>query len=232
MIVAIMQPYFFPYIGYFQLMNSVDLFVFHDDVQYVKQSWINRNRIRSSDAAIWLTLPVGKAEHQCNINDRHYMLGREIAKVKQRLKAAYRNAPAYSQVAPFILDLLDFTDDNVAKFNANLLTQLAAILRIGCSFAFSSEIAKPDALKGEEKVIELCRRLGADHYINPIGGVDLYDHARFAEDNLDLKFLRTAVKPVELKDGPAQLSIIDVLMFNGIDGTRKLLDDYMLEGRK
>lgn len=229
MIAAIMQPYFFPYIGYFQLMKAVDQFVIYDDAQFMKGGWVNRNRIRINGKLVWLTLPVRRDKVSLRINERHYLLGSEVEKAKRRVQSGYSKAPAYPVVEPIISDLLDFSDNNVAKFNVNLLTKLAAILGIKCRFTASSGIVKLDDLRGQGRVIDLCRRIGADRYVNLIGGVELYDRTSFSDAGLDIVFLRTSVEPVQLDEAAAQLSIIDALMFNGIDGTKALLERYSLE---
>lgn len=231
MIVAIMQPYFFPYIGYFQLMRAVDTFVVFDDVQYIERGWVNRNRIRSSGTATWLTLPVHKASRQLPINQRHYQLadGSAVRRIEQRLQASYAKAPCRAEAVPVISAVLGCDDDNVAAFNANLLEVLADRLGIGCRFLVSSRIDKPKGLKGQAKVIDLCRRIGASHYINPIGGLPLYDAATFDAAGLRLSFLRTTATPATLADGPQHLSIIDGLMHTGFAGCRAQLGHYELQ---
>lgn len=228
MIAAIMQPYFFPYIGYFQLMNAVDCFVFYDDVQYMKGGWVNRNRIRVDNEGKWLTFPVERASLSLPICQRRYILGKEIVNARESIRAAYRFAPAFSEVAPVLFRLLEYPDANVAAFNVNLLTELAHRLEIRCRFVTSSKIEKSVGLKGEERVIDLCQQIGADRYINPIGGIDLYDSARFQEAGIQLAFLRTTVEPQPLSSGSAQLSIIDTLFQKGFAGATSLLKAYEL----
>lgn len=229
MIAAIMQPYFFPYIGYFQLMKAADVFVIYDDAQYMKGGWINRNRIRINGSPFWLTIPTRRDGVSLRINQRHYLLGPTIERAKKSIHAGYARAPAYTETAPAICELLDFSDDNIAHFNTNLLTTLARKLDIGCSFATSSAMGNPNGLKGEDRVIDLCLRLGADHYINPIGGASLYDVAHFASAGLKLSFLRTTATPVTLDSGPQHLSVIDGLMHHGFPGYRQRLPEYVLE---
>jgi len=218
MIVAIMQPYFFPYIGYFQLMKAADMFVLYDDVQYVKRGWINRNKIALNGRAAWLTLPVLRDEVTTAINQRYYCPDSNgLEQVRNRIDAAYGKNAAYMTIAPLVFGLIAHHDANVARYNANLLIELGRLFKTDCTFAFSSQIEKPDGLKGEAKVIELCRALGATHYINPIGGLELYDPASFHKAGLELSFLKTRVPPISLPDGAQHLSIIDSLMRYGLD---------------
>jgi hypothetical protein len=225
-----MQPYFFPYIGYFQLMRAVDVFVFHDDAQYIKGGWVNRNRIRTGDRSDWLSLPVAKGSNFLPINERHYSLGGDsIPKMKRRLSANYAKSPAYREILPVIFDLLDFADSNVAHFNIHLLTALARKLDIPCRFVNSSDMPSGKGLKGQSKVIALCKALDAHLYINPIGGTALYEASTFAESGLALEFLRTRVPTASSGPEHPYLSIIDELMQSGIERCRTLLDYYVLE---
>lgn len=226
MIVAIMQPYFFPYIGYFQLMRAVDMFIFYDDAQYMKGGWINRNRILLDHQSSWLTLPVKHDSRTVRINRRSYLLDEGVEPVKGKLQSAYATVPAFKETYPFVSSLLDFGEPNVAAFNANLLRETAQRLDIDCRFAASSEITQPNELHGEAKIISLCKALGADHYINPIGGVELYDSHHFAEAGLRLSFLRTTVSPLHLREGETHLSILDTVMRTDWEGARSRLNQY------
>lgn len=228
MIAAIMQPYFFPYIGYFQLMRAVDVFVLYDDVQYMKGGWINRNRIRLHNEAKWFTFPTKRASVSLFINEREYVLGNEVGNAKNRLTAAYRDTPAFSEIGPFLFELLDFSQSNVAVFNANVLTQIARRLGIQCKITCSSALGSRTNLAGEERVIDLCHRVRADQYVNAIGGIPLYDPGRFAAEGIKLSFLSTTVSPSELSDGSTYLSIIDDLMHKGFEGTSSDLDRFQL----
>lgn len=227
-IIAIMQPYFFPYIGYFQLMHAVDTFVLYDDAQYMKGGWINRNRILKNGQARWLTLPIRRADVTLPINQRNFLLHAGVDAIKHNLHIAYAAAPTFTETFPFICELLDCADDNVATFNRNLLVALAAKLHIACRFVLSSSIEKEINLKGQDRVIDICHQIGAERYINPMGGTKLYDSSAFYEAGLELQFLQSNPTSYPQFDKPPQsfLSIIDVLMFNTIERVRKMLDDY------
>jgi hypothetical protein len=229
MIVGIMQPYFFPYIGYFQLMKAVDCFVFHDDVQYIKGGWINRNRILVNQQPAWLTLPVERAPHDFAINNRQYKLENKPAlSIQRQTVGAYRDAPSFTEFAEIIAQLLSFGNANVAEFNEYHLTQLAGMLGLGCQFVRSSDIKKNNSLKGQDRVIDICKSLGATHYINPVGGLDLYSERDFADAGMQLSFLKA--RPTEYTQfGAAHvpfLSIIDVFAFNSQREIIPLLSNY------
>jgi len=226
-----MQPYFFPYIGYFQLMQAADVFVIYDDVQYIKGGWINRNLIRIDNAPAWLTLPVRKASISLPINQREYQLDEDhVQATQRRLHAAYAKVPAYSDTAAFVDGLLAYPDPNVASFNANLLENVARRLGIECRFVTSSSINKPTDLKGEARLIDLCGRLHASHYVNAIGGMELYSAESFDEAGIQLSFLRTQAPPATLDTGPQHLSILDTLFREDADASRARLRDYELIG--
>lgn len=229
MIAAIMQPYFFPYIGYFQLMSAVDVFVFFDDAQYVTRGWVNRNLIYTNNAPHWLTMPVEKANRFLPINKRRYQADdAHVLSLERRLQHAYRGFPGYDEAMPALSHLLHFPDTNVAHFNSNLLTSLAKRLNIGCDFLFSSKIGNFRGLRGEAKVIRLCHALGCTHYINPIGGLKLYNSQHFLDNNILLSFLQTRAQPMTLATGTQHLSIIDHLMRYGVAQCLSSLGDYDL----
>lgn len=227
MIVAVMQPYFFPYIGYFQLMHAVDMFIFYDNVQYMKGGWVNRNQVPVLGNPVWLTLPVASTSYSRPINQRHYLLNEGVKPIKRKLCAAYPGR-MQSAEARFIEELLDYPDSNVAAFNVNLLRRIAQALDIRCKFMMASELADLDHLRGQEKVIELCRRVEAKHYVNPIGGLSLYSATDFRSNGLSLSFLRTTSPMTELRSGAQHLSIIDGFMQQGGAGCAACLDQYTL----
>ena len=229
--VAVMQPYLFPYIGYFQLMASADRFVIHDDVQYIKGGWINRNRILSDGVPRWITLPVARGTHPLTIHQRSYAPGPEgPSRFLRRLEAAYRPAPNFAETFELVRALLLHEDRNVASFNVQALRGIADSIGITTQFVVSSEMTKDDSLKGEARVIAICEALGAETYVNPIGGIALYDHARFAEHGIQLAFLRPEPRAYrQLGTGFVPgLSIIDVLMFNDAATVREVLEEFTL----
>jgi len=228
MIAAVMQPYLFPYIGYFQLMRAVDVFVFYDDVQYMKGGWINRNRILVNAAPGWLTLPVKREGLELDIDKRSYIRGAPDEKIKRQLRASYTKAPYFDATYALVDELLGNQEDNVARFNAYLLTKLAEHLGLRCTFATSSQIAKPDYLHGEPRVIDLCRRIGADTYVNSIGGLSLYDGRTWKTAGMELRFLRSEAHDYPQFGGVrvGSLSILDVLMFNSVEQIQEMLDQY------
>lgn len=224
-----MQPYFFPYIGYFQLMKAVDYFVFYDDVQYIKNWWFNRNRILVSGQAAWWGLPVIKAPHELPINQRSYQLTNDRTDaLKQQIEGAYRKAREFRSVFDQLNVLLAYRDQNIAGFNQHHLIKIARSIRLSCRFEISSEMEKDNNLKGQGRIIDICRRLGATQYLNPIGGLGLYDGKVFGKAGIELRFIKARATDYP-QFGQAHvpfLSIIDVLMFNSLDQVASLLDNY------
>lgn len=228
---AIMQPYFFPYIGYFQLIAASDVFVLHDDVQYIKGGWINRNRILLNGEDRMITFPVQKAPYDLLINARNYVDDKQARKdIINLVKQAYAQAPCYRQVFPLIEELLMFEDRNVARFNENLIRRVAEYLGLGCRIIVSSGMEKDDSLAGEARVLEICKRLGATDYTNPIGGTELYHQEAFQQHGITLRFLEAQNEPYEQRGDKwvPFLSIIDVLMFNSTGEVLRLLAGYRL----
>lgn len=213
--VAIMQPYFFPYIGYFQLIAASDMFVLHDDVQYIKGGWVNRNRILLNGEDRMITLPAQKGAYDLPINARSYVPDSQPYKdIVNLIKQAYSKAPFFQQVFPLLDELLMFEDRNVARFNENLIRRIADYLGIKSKIIVSSDMKKDNSLAGEPRVLEICKRLGATDYTNPLGGTELYHQKAFQKQGISLRFLEAQNVPYQQR-GDAWLpflSIIDVMM--------------------
>jgi hypothetical protein len=228
LIVSIMQPYFFPYIGYYQLLSQSDVFVINDAVQYIKGGWINRNRILDSNGkAIWITLPVAAAKHTLEIRARQYLLhSPEALRVVRRIENAYFKAPHFREAFPIIKEIMTFDEPNVAVFNTNLLQSIAARLGLEIHFLRTSELPTALGSVGQGRVIEICNFLGATHYINPIGGRQLYRADVFYDHGLSLSFLETTIEP-RLEKHP-YLSIIHTLMTESDTAISDLLTRYRI----
>jgi hypothetical protein len=230
--VALMQPYFFPYIGYFQLMAACDVFAVFDEAQYIDRGWVNRNRILIDHSPQWITMPVTAASHELPILQREYLLrDRMAARLPLRISGAYRPAPFYARTIKLVEEILAFQDANVAAFNINLLRTIARFLGIETPIIRTSEMEKDSSLVGgERRVLDICSRLGAKTYINPIGGRELYSGETFAGRGIDLRFHSCeAPSYPQFGNTPvASLSIIDVLMFNDLPEVRRMLRAYRM----
>jgi hypothetical protein len=217
MIVSIMQPYLFPYIGYFQLISASDVFVIYDDAQYMKGGWVNRNRILLNGAPHWLTIPVEHAPVRTSINGRTYRLAQaETTRLAGLLESAYRRAPGFARVSALFKEALAHDDANVARFNAHALKAVCGELGVTTQFVSSSALGRDVTLGGRQAVIDICRILGASGYLNPVGGAHLYQAEPFARHGLELAFVRPADAPYA-QPTPRhvpRLSVLDVLMWS------------------
>lgn len=229
-----MQPYFFPYIGYFQLMNAVDEFVVYDNIQFSKKGWINRNRILVNGADSYISLPLKKDSDYLNVVERHLSddWKNERKKMLNRITESYRKAPCYKTVMPLIETILMHDDSNLFGFIYHSLEQIKAYLGIKTHFIISSAIPIDHQLKSEDKVLALCKARSATTYINPIGGVDLYNKDRFLSEGIVLQFLKADNIQYQQYANTFVpfLSIVDVLMFNDLDKVKDYLSaSYSLQ---
>lgn len=226
--IAIMQPYLFPYIGYFQLLKSVDEFVIYDDVQHIKRGWINRNNYLINGEKRLLTVSLEGASTSKLINEINVQ--DDFINYKKSIFMAYAKAPYFNEVAAVVNEVCGFEDRNLAKFIAHSLHVIADYLKIGTPLIFSSELNNNKALRGQDKIIEICKLRDARQYINPIGGREIYDRSKFDGSGIILNFIRPIITPYtqyksEFIPG---LSIIDVLMFNAPSKVSIMLDQYEL----
>jgi hypothetical protein len=227
---AIMQPYFFPYIGYFQLANAVDLFVVYDNIQYTKKGWINRNRILQNGTDVLISLPIKKASDYLDVCDRDVADSFNRKKLLNRIRAAYSRAPCFAQTFPLVERIVQNDDANLFRFLHYSISEAFKHLGVSSQIIKSSDVSIDHGLKGQDKVLALCEALGAETYINAIGGVDLYSKETFAERGIDLKFIKS--HPIEYPQFKHEfcpwLSIIDVMMFNPVDKIKEHLESYDL----
>ncbi len=234
---GIMQPYLFPYIGYFQLINAVDKYIIYGDVQYKRKGWINRNNylnfIRSgSQNPLLFTFKVKNDSYVKNICEREYSADFETDKKNflRLLNIKYHKAPYYAETMDVIPEILSYKSENVAEFNANSIMRISEYLGIHTEFYCSSDMAIPSELKFQSRAIWMCKSCGADTYINAIGGLELYSYEDFAKEGIQLHFLKTGDVRYPQFDRvfTPNLSIIDVMMFNSPENIAKLLNDYSL----
>lgn len=225
---AIMQPYFLPYIGYFQLMNVVDKFVVCDNFQYTKKGWINRNRYLANGKDNYFTIPIKKASNHLNIIERELATDSQKWNEIQlrKVENAYRKAPYFNEVMPLAQDCFLYKNDNLFNFLLNSIQKTKNFIGIKTEIIISSQVEKEKTiLKGAERVKNICKLLSADEYYNSIGGIELYNKKDFEENGFHLIFLKTnnfIYNQFENEFIPF-LSILDVLMFNSLSTIKKIL---------
>lgn len=225
---GIMQPYLFPYIGYYQLIKAVDKHVIYDDVNYIKQGWINRNRILLNGEEKMITLSVQGASSYKKINEIDILNNND--KILKTIEHAYNKAPYFQETYELVNEILSFTNSNLGAFLSNSIKRTCKALNIDTEIINSSELHKNCELKGQEKVINICRLLECDIYYNAIGGKELYTSEEFDKYNIKLFFLKSCeISYKQFKnDFIPWLSIIDVMMFNSPTEISKMLENYKL----
>lgn len=229
--IGIMQPYFLPYIGYFQLMHSVDAFVVYDNIQFTKKGWIQRNRILVNGSDTLITLPLKKDSDYLNINERFLGENFDVEKLKiiRKIEGAYKKAPFFDDVFPIIKTIVNYDDTNLFNYIFNSIKILNKYLGIEVKLIKSTDLNLDiQEFKGQEKVIKICKALDTQVYINAIGGVELYNKQAFANEGIELKFIKSGIINYKQfkSDFIPWLSIIDVLMFNSKEEIKRMLDVY------
>jgi hypothetical protein len=224
---GIMQPYFLPYIGYFQLIAAVDTFIVYDNIKYTKKGWFNRNRMLLNGSDAMFSIPLKKDSDSLDVVRRELALDFDRKKLLNQFNGAYRRAPLFEQNYPLLERIVRYQDNNLFRYIHHSISELCAHLGINTTIKISSEINIDLALKGQDKVLALCAATGADTYINSIGGIDLYSKEDFSARGIELKFIK--VRPFEYVQLGAPfvpwLSIIDVLMFNSLNTVRTCINE-------
>ena len=228
---AIMQPYLFPYIGYFQLINAVDKFIIYDDVNYIKRGWINRNYIQFNGQKHLYSVPIKNASQNKLIKELEFNFNeRWIRKFKKTLEHSYKKSPNYNEINNLINNIHNYSKKNISKFIYNSLSLITNYLGITTEILPSSSVFNNSEMKGEERILNICRIENANTYINPQGGEKLYLKNNFIKKNINLFFLKSEdyiYKQFNNNFIPT-LSILDVMMFNTLKETQYLLNNYKL----
>jgi hypothetical protein len=225
---AIMQPYLFPYIGYFQLIYAADLFLIYDDVTYVKQGYINRNSIKLTNGTTRFTVPVIGASSNRLISELEFST--EVAKVLKTIEQSYSKAPYFASVFPLIHEVLELENRSIASLCQRSYERIFSYLNIEKSFKKTSELRYDRTESAQSRLIELCHQFNADCYINAPGGRKLYAKPDFAEKGIDLRFIDSLSVHYSQggRDFIPNLSIVDVLMNCSVDEVKWLLTRYEL----
>jgi len=236
MTIAVMQPYIFPYLGYYQLVNAVDTFVFFDDVNFINKGWVNRNRILLNHEAFRFTIPLNKASQNKLINEIEVSDFRKWrAEFLKTLENSYKKAPCFSFFYEWMINFIHTKEySSISELTADSVKAISELLGVSTDYKKSSDLEyKTSNLQsGQDKVIKICKLLGAVKYINPYNGMEIYDNEIFNSESIDLNFIRmdnVIYKQFRESDFIPSLSIIDVLMFLDCEKVRTLLGKYTLE---
>lgn len=228
-----MQPYLFPYLGYFQLVNAVDVFVFADDVNFIKGGFINRNRILLKNEEYYITVACAKKSQnklikEIQISDRFKGYPETTLLT---IRHAYSKAPFFEEVYPLIESIFNAGIDNISALAATSVELVSRYLELEADFKFSSESFSHT--RGQERSIRLMnitKELGSSTYINPIGGKNIYCKRSFESQGVQLNFLES--EPIRYSQFNGKftpdLSIIDIMMHNSLEDVQKLLNRYKL----
>lgn len=228
---GIMQPYFFPYIGYWQLINAVDKYVLYDDVNFIKGGWINRNRILVNGKPQYFNVQMKGASsfrliNEIQINNSEIYINKNI----KTIYMAYHKAPYFEKINSLIEKILSNRTENLTEYVINSIKCISEYLDIKTEFIISSSLPKNNKIKGQDKIIDICKKLHADEYYNAIGGMELYSFDKFKENGIILSFVKTndiCYQQFNNEFVP-NLSILDVMMFNSQEEIKRMLDDFTL----
>ena len=232
MTIVIMQPYLFPYIGYFQLMRAASTFVVYDDVNYIRGGWINRNRWLANGQAAYFTVPIKDASSFRLIAETEIGGdGRWREKLLRGFEQNYRKAPYYHEAMGLLEPVIRMEEPSIARRAVASLLAVRTYLGLSTTIIESSARFGNARMAGSERVIDVCRQLGADGYVNASGGAELYGKAEFASHGIELKFLRPRRIVYAQPANPfvENLSILDVVAHNSADEVRRFLTEYDLE---
>lgn len=226
-----MQPYLFPYLGYYQLIGAVDTFVIYDDVNYIKGGWINRNRILLNAKASLFSLQLVHKSPNKLINEIKIVPeGNNRNKILAMISSAYKRAPMYDNIFPLIKEILMNNESNLSEYLFYSLLKVTNYLGLSTKLIKSSCISKTAIPKAESKVLDICLRLNASTYINAIRGMTLYSKENFLTNKIKLEFIKMKdIKYKQYRDNfIPNLSIIDLMMFNSKSEISKMLKKYSL----
>lgn len=231
---AIMQPYFWPYLGYFQLIHSAEIFVIYDNIQFTKSGWIHRNRILVNGKDCYVTLPLQKASDYLDIRERRLVpdFRGEADAILRRLRGAYVKAPFLAEGLAFAEEVLMTEESNLFLMLHRTVLKTMEMLEIDRKVVVSSSLSVDRSLIGEARVMRTCELLGADEYINSPGGRQLYSREAFGKRQIGLVFLEPQIRDytqMQRTDFLPNLSIIDMIMSVGWQGVRERLTHYRVD---
>ena len=229
--VAIVQPYFLPYLAYFQLLNIVDQFIIYDDVNFMKKKWINRNNILINGEPKFFTIPLKKVSQNKYIKDIEIVDDLDWkSKFLRKVELAYKKAPHYQKSFDLLEKIINQKHSHISELAFSSLKELCNHLNIQTKIKPSATVYNNSQLKGQDRIIDICKKEGASHYINPIGGTSLYSKESFSRSQIQLNFLKPdfiSYRQFKNKFIP-NLSILDTIMFNDLESIHNFLKCFKL----
>ena len=233
--ISIMQPYIFPYIGYFQLIKASDIFVFLDDVSFIKKGWIHRNRLYFNGAIHHFTIPIDNASQFKKINETlisEYEFKKWKYKFIASIETFYKKQPYFEEGMDIVTSILHSSFSTISEVSANSITACCDLFGISTSVKYSSQMGNSKELKKELRLIDICKQCECSFYINAVGGKDIYTSDMFFPHEITLEFItpNIAPYPVQGRSFVPSLSILDAIMCCGKDYIRdNLLSGYTVE---
>jgi hypothetical protein len=228
-----MQPYFFPYLGYYQLVNAVDAFVFYDDVNFINKGWINRNNLVLNGKKTLFTLPLKNASQNLLINEIEVAYDSVwINKFYKTLEYNYKKSLYYNDVMDLISVVFKAEKTKIAEIAQMSIISTFSYLGIMKQFHKSSEFVLGADIKGENRIIQICKKLEAKNYVNPSGGEELYNYENFQEEGLSLAFIQPQLLPYKqlgIDEFIPGMSMLDILFNTGKNEIKEMLNHYTLK---
>ncbi len=229
---ALMQPYFLPYLGYFSLIKSADHFVFFDTPQYIRRGWMNRNRIiHPKDGANYITIPIEKAPRETPINKIKISYSSDwVQKIFGQLEVYKKRATHYKEVVSLLQDILKEKYTHLSLLNIESTLQICKYLEMDVDHSVFSklEVNVETAKSADEWGLNTTKALGYTTYINPPGGMGLYESDKYNKAGIKLEYIKNRLSPYNQHNQPfiPGLSIIDAMMFCSVNEVKSLIDDY------
>jgi ribosomal protein S18 acetylase RimI-like enzyme len=227
------QPYFLPYIGYWQLINAVDKFVLADILQFNKEGWIHRNRILRDGKDVLFTIPLKSDSSFVDISEKFISdqyFDKDADRLLRKIENSYHKAPHFEEAMPIIKKCFLYNEKNLFKFILNSVQLICGYIGITTEIMILSNLYMDHSLKLQDRAIEICKTLNATLYVNSIGGLELYDGKSFGLNGIELKFIKSKTSEYKQFNNEfvPSLSIIDVMMFNSKDDIKRMLNMYEL----
>lgn len=230
--IVLMQPYFFPYIGYFTLIKHTDMFVVFDMAQYIRRGWIHRNRILGFHGEpVFVNAQIVKAPQNTPIHQIKLKSGDGWKEEILKKVEAYRNiAPYYQEVYHLVESCLNASGSSLAELNVHSIIAVSEFLGLSPNMVQLSElnINLEDIQQPDDWGLRVAQYYGADEYINAPGGQEFYSREKYGQNGVEMFFYRAKLPPYNQRTPVfhAGLSIIDVMMFNTKEEIHQMIDDF------
>lgn len=225
---AILQPSYIPWIGYFEQIVNVDIFVFYDDVQYTKNDWRNRNKIKTLDGSSWLSIPIksstSKKINEVLIDDTKNWQTKHLKSLKQY----YSKSKYFEDIYPLLEKNINSDINSISTLSIDIIKDIVKYLKIDTKFYLSSDLD----IGGDKnnRLINICKHFNASSYYTGLAAKDYIDEELFKKNNIELVYQEYKHPSYEQLHGDflPYLSIIDLLFNHGRD-SKKIITKESLD---